>query len=163
MAMKKTIVLRHCKENLKKCSLLGLEKDPNFHFFTYPKSIPEQLEKTVLLTLDAPPLSAEDAFYDLFLIDGTWRYAATMEKVVLEKNPKLIKRTLPPVFTAYPRKQTECSDPERGLASIEALYLAHMITQRPFEHLLDRYYWKEAFLRNCDAYFKEHKQNQQNE
>ena len=155
--MKKTLVLRHCKENLKKCSLLGLESDPNFLFFTYPKQIPEGLKSTILLTIDAPLLTPEDAKFDLFLIDGTWRYAATMQEQVLKKNPKLILRTLPPIHTAYPRKQTLCSDPERGLASIEALYLAHKLTNRPYEHLLDRYYWKEQFLRNCDAYFKEHK------
>lgn len=101
----------------------------------------------ILLTLDAPILSESDQLDDLFLIDGTWKYAAVMEKITLQKNPHLIKRSLPSgLKTSYPRKQTGCIDPERGLASIEALYAAHLITKRPHQHLLDRYYWKDAFL-----------------
>ena len=34
-----TVILRHRKENLKKCSLRGLEERPDIHFFTYPKDI----------------------------------------------------------------------------------------------------------------------------
>ena len=147
LSMPSTVVLRHYKENIKKCSLSGLEEDPNFLFFSYPKSMPEGLEGTIVLTLDAPVLSKEDSDLDLLLVDGTWRYAAQMEEKLPAKNPKLIKRSLPHnITTAYPRKQTGCFDPARGLASIEALYVAHQLTGRPYENLLNRYYWKEEFL-----------------
>ena len=46
-----------------------------------------------------------------------------------------------------PRKQTECTDPERGLASVEALFIAYHILGYETEGLLDHYYWKKEFLR----------------
>lgn len=148
-----TIILRHRKENLKKCSLRGLESRSDLLFLTYPSSPLPEVENTILLTLDGPPLSKEDKEYNLFLIDGTWRYAAAMEKFV-NSQIKLIPRSLPGDFrTAYPRKQSDCIDPERGLASLEALYLAHHILGKNTEGLLDHYYWKDLFLETNKTFF----------
>lgn len=139
-----TIILRHRKENLRKCSLTGLESQKEFSFFTYPKKIPPVLEGYCLLTLDAPPLSCDDAHFGLYLIDATWRYAAKMEKTV---PPDLPRRSLPSDWrTAYPRRQLDCVDHTRGLASIEALYIAFLITGRKYINLLDRYPFREEFL-----------------
>jgi pre-rRNA-processing protein TSR3 len=56
-------------------------------------------------------------------------------------------RSLPADWkTAYPRRQTECPDPERGLSSVEALFLAHQILGRSTEGLLARYHWRDQFL-----------------
>jgi pre-rRNA-processing protein TSR3 len=143
-----TIILRHRKENLKKCSLSGLETNKNLLFFTYPKDflLPFPPENYLLLDLDGPVLSEKDENFGLFLIDSTWKYAQKMKDYVQKKN-SFATRSLPSIFrTAYPRKQTDCPDPQRGLSSIEALYLAHLITKKNTEHLLDRYYWKEEFL-----------------
>ena len=143
-----TIILRHKRENLKKCSLRGLEQRKDMVFLTYPSClmtglIPD-LTGYCVLTLDAPVLSLEDAHLGLFLIDGTWRYAEKMAKSV--QGP-YICRSLPSHFrTAYPRRQLDCPDPERGLASVEALYLAYSILGRNTEGLLDNYHWKEQFL-----------------
>jgi hypothetical protein len=38
------------------------------------------------------------------------------------------------------------TDPDNGLASIEALYLAYHILGRPTAGLLDHYHWADAFL-----------------
>lgn len=145
----KTIVIRHCRENLKKCSLRGLESRPDFQFFSYPhfpQPLPD-LSNKVLLTIDAPPLTIEDCLHGLLLLDGTWRYASKMEQYVKRQCPALIPRSLPSNYkTAYPRVQNDCQDPERGLASIEALYLCYHILGRRTEGLLDLYYWKDAFL-----------------
>jgi pre-rRNA-processing protein TSR3 len=93
--------------------------------------------------MDAPPLTEADASLGLCLIDGTWKYAQTMEKQL----PSMQKRSLPNHFvTAYPRKQTGCIDPARGLASIEALFAAYTILKRPTAGLLDHFHWKEQFL-----------------
>lgn len=142
----KTIILRHRKENLKKCSLHGLETREDLHFLTYPNDPIPFLENGILLTLEAPPLSEKDQGRPLFLIDGTWRYAAVMAKTL--PHPKQwIRRSLPPnIRTAYPRKQTACIDPTRGLASVEALYVAHLILGYRTKGLLDHYYWKQTFL-----------------
>ena len=138
-----TIIYRHPKENLKKCSLTGLETREELLFATYPKLPSFAFSQYLLLTIEAPILSEEDASLGLFLVDGTWKYAQKIEKTL----PPMQKRTLPSHFlTAYPRKQTHCLDPLRGLASIEALYLAHLITKRPIKGLLDLYHWKTPFL-----------------
>lgn len=139
-----TYILRHRKENLKKCSLRGLEQRSDMQFFTYPWKVEiPSLENVVVLALDAPPLSTKDADKHLFLIDGTWRYA---EKMFASLPEPFEKRSLPHVQTAYPRRQPDCEDPTRGLASVEALYLAYLITGRDPSGLLDHYHFKERFL-----------------
>ncbi len=142
-----TIILRHNRENLKKCSLRGLESRSDLIFYSYPLKyeLPD-LSNYVVLTLDAPELSKEDAECGIFLIDGTWRYAEKMFKVL---KPPFETRSLPKsAKTAYPRRQEDCLDPERGLASCEALYLAYVILGREPTGLLDHYYWKEQFLKH---------------
>jgi len=49
-----TIILRHRKENLKKCSLRGLED--RMHFVQYPNEAIPDLTGYVVLTPDAPLL-----------------------------------------------------------------------------------------------------------
>lgn len=141
-----TLILRHKRENLKKCSLRGLEGRSDCLFLTYPLAKLPNLDQYCILTLDAPPLSRDDASRGLFLIDGTWRYAQVMAKII-PSGGKQIYRSLPPdLKTAYPRRQLDCPDPARGLASIEALYAAYAILGRPATGLLDHYHWKEEFL-----------------
>lgn len=140
----KTVILRHRRENLKKCSLVGLETHPDLTFYTYPVDLLPDCSKCLLLKVGAPPLTEKDADRSLFLIDGTWRLAQVMEKNLPWK---LEERSLPAGFkTAYPRRQTDCPDPAAGLSSIEALFVAHHLLGLSTEHLLDRYHWKEPFL-----------------
>ena len=141
-----TIILRHRRENLKKCSLLGLENRSDFLFFTYPQDPLPDLSAYLLLKVGAPPLTVCDAARGLFLIDGTWRLAEKMEKSLTQQ---VEARSLPGHYrTAYPRRQTDCPDPEAGLSSLEALYLAYAILGRPVEGLLEHYHWKEPFLKS---------------
>jgi pre-rRNA-processing protein TSR3 len=199
-----TIILRHRKENLKKCTLHGLEERPDFRFFTYPRDELPDLSNYLLLTIDAPPLDKKDGDLGIFLIDGTWAYAQLMERQLRYRTPSGLvnyglcetkpnrseafrmrnpslngkgdeenrfgkvaaspnspnltecgikphlfqKRSLPPHFqTAYPRRQNDCPDPSRGLASVEALYLAYSLLGRTTEGLLNHFYWKEEFLK----------------
>jgi pre-rRNA-processing protein TSR3 len=142
-----TIILRHRKENLKKCTLRGLEIRSDFCFFTYPKDDLPNLSNYFLLTIDAPLLSETDKNLGIFLIDGTWTYAERMQRQLPQ--PHLFqKRSLPMYFqTAYPRRQEGCPDPSRGLASIEALYAAYVLLGRNAEGLLSHFYWKDEFLK----------------
>ncbi len=142
-----TIILRHRKENLRKCTLRGLEGRSDFLFFTYPKDALPELSGYFLLTIDAPPLTEADSHLGIFLIDGTWRYAELMQRQ-LPLPHRFQMRSLPGQYqTAYPRRQGDCPDPARGLASIEALYLTYTLLGRSPEGLLDLFYWKEEFLR----------------
>lgn len=143
----RTVILRHRKENLKKCSLRGLESREDFLFFTYPLLTPlPDLSNYVLLSLEGKPLSQEDKEKGIFLIDATWRYAELMLRQ-LPLPHQFERRSLPKgITTAYPRRQEDCPDPSQGLASVEALYLAHLLLGRKTEGLLEHYHWKEHFL-----------------
>jgi pre-rRNA-processing protein TSR3 len=60
----------------------------------------------------------------------------------------LIRRSLPGyIKTAYPRRQDSCDDPERGLASLEALFIAYTLLERDTTGLFDHYYWKDDFFK----------------
>lgn len=143
-----TVILRHRRENLKKCSLVGLEHHPGLIFYTYPVDALPDYSGFLLLKVGAPPLTLHDRGRNLFLIDGTWRLAQVMEK---QLPWALEARSLPTGYkTAYPRRQTECPDPEAGLSSVEALFIAHRLLERSTENLLDRYHWRELFLQIND-------------
>lgn len=151
---KTTFVLRHRRENLKKCSLRGLENREDFKFYTYPSRSLPLLTNTILLSLGAPELTLQDQNCNLFLIDATWRYAEVMQRQVLKEQPHLILRSLPATLkTSYPRRQDDCVDPEKGLASIEALYAAYLILGWEASGLLNNYHWRDDFL-DINKFFK---------
>jgi pre-rRNA-processing protein TSR3 len=141
------IVIRHRKENLKKCSLKGLEKRGDFLFFSYPLREIPSCEGYALLTMEATEeLSLADRENGLVILDATWRLAKVMEKNISFLS-SLKKRRLPNKFmTAYPRRQQDCPDPNQGLASIEAIVCAYAIMGRSIHGLLDDYYWRDSFL-----------------
>lgn len=139
-----TIILRHEKENKKKCSLKGLEKLQGFEFYSYPSKTYPCLKNYLILGFDGPILTKKDSSMGICVFDGTWKYAKKMFNIV----PGHHYRTLPKEFvTAYPRRQTDCEDPTRGLSSLEAIYIAYRILNRNCNHLLDDYYWKKEFLK----------------
>jgi len=144
----KTVILRHRRENLKKCSLRGLESRSDLTFYTYPVDTLPDCSNYLLLKVGAPPLTSADRDRGLFLIDGTWRLAQIMEK---QLPWKMEARSLPAGYrTAYPRRQTDCPDPASGLSSLEALYVAHLLLELSTENLLDTYHWKNIFLEMND-------------
>ena len=151
-----TIILRHRKENLKKCSLRGLETHKDLKFYTYPQHMPENLTGYVMLHLgeqETIELSKADADKGLFFLDSTWNYEKKMhDRLSIEHI--LFYRSLPSYFvTAYPRQQTGCQDPQRGLATVEALYIAYKILDLPTEGLLDHYHFAQVFLeKNKEAF-----------
>lgn len=141
-----TVIARHRRENLKKCSLKGLEGRSDLLFIPYPFETLPPLAGYIRLGFDGDLLSKADADKGIVLLDATWRYATRMERALHEIYPDLPVRSLPPYLTAYPRCQEGCAYPARGLASVEALYIAYTILERPTAGLLDHYFWKKAFL-----------------
>lgn len=145
MTFPPTLIVRHRKENRKKCTLTPLQRMRDIYFYNYPftETLPP-LDQYIMLDVEAKPLTEKDKDYGLLLIDCNWRHVTKMQ-ASLPTIP--IKRSLPSnVLTAYPRKQTDCPLPEQGLASIEALYIAYLLLGRQADFLLDEYYWKEDFL-----------------
>lgn len=107
------------------------------------------MDDYIVLVMDktAPVLSVADAEHGLFILDATWRYAGVMEKSAQPALGHAIKRSLPDTWrTAYPRRQDDCPDPGRGLASVEALFVSYYLLQRDTSGVLDRYYWREEFI-----------------
>lgn len=142
-----TVILRHRRENLKKCSLRGLEGRQDMQFLTYPRDPLPFLNGYVALSMEGPQLSLDDKNLGLLLIDGTWRYAEVMDRFVEKSGNPIVPRSLPQnIRTAYPRRQDDCPDPERGLASVEALYIAYFLMGRNTKGILDLYHWKQQFF-----------------
>ncbi len=138
-----TIIVRHPKENPKKCSVLPLKGRPDLFFVNYPVKAPLDLAGYVRLAAEGPVLSLADSQSGILLLDGSWRRASDMT-LAFEQVPP---RSLHGYQTAYPRCSKLGTDPDNGLASVEALYLAHHILGRPTAGLLDHYHWAEEFLR----------------
>ncbi len=150
-----TVIWRHRRENLKKCSLQPLKHREDLIFLTYPSDPIPELPGYILLDLEAPPLTYNDRARGLFILDATWRYAEVMERQ-LPASEEWTRRSIPKEFvTSYPRKQQDCPDPTRGLASVEALYICYHILGRPTMGLLDSYYPRDEFLAQNHALLKE--------
>jgi pre-rRNA-processing protein TSR3 len=138
-----TIIVRHPRENPRKCSILPLRGRPDLLFYQHPLRQPVELSGYVRLAAEGPPLSAEDAGAGLLLLDGSWRWAETMNRDFADLAP----RSLRGFRTAYPRVSKKGTDPDNGLASVEALFLAYHILGRPTAGLLDHFRWADEFLR----------------
>lgn len=139
-----TVVIRSRAENPKKCSILPLRSRPDLVFLHYPSSelLPD-LTGYVRLAIDGPELSSVDVDSGLLLLDGSWRRAAVMVQAFEQIPP----RSLQGIRTAYPRTSRLGTDPDNGLASVEAVYVAYHRLGRPTDGLLDHYRWKDEFLR----------------
>ncbi|QDT55002.1 hypothetical protein Pan44_30430 [Caulifigura coniformis] len=137
-----TIIVVHPKERRSKCSVQPLRGQEGFVFWKHPKRGPQPLEGYVRLGLGGPQLTADDADRGLLILDGTWRYAATMERDYAD----VPVRSLGGWVTAYPRTSKLFEDPAAGLATIEALAAAYVQMGRPIERLLDSYAWRDRFL-----------------
>jgi pre-rRNA-processing protein TSR3 len=137
-----TIVVRHPREAPAKCSILPLRDRPDIVFLQHPVAVRPNLEGYLRLAAEGPELSSIDANAGLLLLDASWRWAETMNRAFVDVPP----RSLQSYRTAYPRRSKLFEDPDNGLASVEALFLAYHILGRPTEGLLDHYRWREAFL-----------------
>jgi len=143
MSFPPTIIVRHPKENPRKCSVLPLKGKPDLLFFGYPVKNPPRLDNYIRLAAEGPALSMDDADKGVLLLDGSWRWAEQMTRAFEHVPP----RSLRGYESAYPRVSKLGTDPDNGLASIEALFLAHHLLGRPTEGLLDHYRWREEFLK----------------
>jgi pre-rRNA-processing protein TSR3 len=138
-----TVIVVHPRERRSKCSVQPLRGRDGFVFWKHPRRGAESLDGYVRLGLGGPQLTPADAERGLLILDGTWRYAAAMERDYAE----LPMRSLAPWQTAYPRTSKLFEDPSAGLATIEALVAAYAQMRRPIDGLLDHYQWREEFLR----------------
>lgn len=146
------VILRHPKERLSKCTLQPLVGRPDLHFYKASKGFSFDASGFLVLGLDGGILSTADQNRPLLLLDSTWRLLPSLMQCL---SGNIEFRTLPHINTAYPRTSKIAADPFRGLASVEALYLARMLVGRKDDSLLDHYHWKEQFQRNIAAFFSQ--------
>jgi pre-rRNA-processing protein TSR3 len=138
-----TIVVRHPKENPRKCSILPLRGREDLLFLSFPVTQRPPLEGYVRLAAEGPELGPADAEQGLLLLDGSWRWADAMTRAFADVPP----RSLHGYRTAYPRVSKRGTDPDNGLATVEALFVAYHLLGRPTAALLDHYRWAQDFLR----------------
>src|SRR4051812_12556418 len=139
---KPTVIIRHPKENAQKCSVLPLRGRSDLIFLSYPVAERPDLSGYLRLAAEGPPLTAADADSGILLLDGSWRRADAMTRDFADVPP----RSLAGWKTAYPRVSKLGTDPDNGLASVEALFLAYHILGWPTAGLLDYYRWAGEFL-----------------
>jgi len=168
------ILIRHYKERVSKCSLQPLYGQPGYTFIRGRPDYTYNAHGHIILSVDAPELKPEDIYIEkeeaetyiphvrdsvaqemkqgrrpLILLDSTWRLLPQLQEGL---KGKCIHRSIPGgVETAYPRISKLSDDPMGGLASIEALYLALRCLGDDRPHILDEYYWKDAFSRQFDV------------
>ncbi len=138
-----TIIVVHHKERRSKCTVEPLRQRGGFEFWNYPLASPRIPSNYVRLGLGGPLLSPHDCTQGLLVLDGTWRWAEKMESDFAE----VPIRSLPTWRTAYPRNSKLFEDPDQGLATIEAIFVAYRQLGYSTQGLLDQYYWKQEFLR----------------
>lgn len=137
------LILRDPRESEKKCSLTPLRGLAGVRFVEYDGERRVDAGGRIWLHPEGEDLGPADAGRGMFLIDCAWRRLPKLMRVV---DGEPVRRRLPRLVTAYPRKSRTFPDPEEGLASVEALYAALAILGRPRRDLLQGYRWADAFL-----------------
>jgi pre-rRNA-processing protein TSR3 len=140
------VIVRHQAENRKKCSVWPLRQRQDLLFLSYPVTRRPDLTGYVRLAAEGPELSLDDAAAGILLLDGSWRWAAAMTREFVDVPPRSLSRWR----TAYPRVSRLGTDPDNGLASVEALYLAYHVLGHDTTGLLDQYRWAQQFLQLND-------------
>ena len=137
-----TKIVVHRSENRKKCSVEPLRKRKEFEFYSFPLKKNIELENYIRLGIGGTELGPEDSTRGLLILDSTWHHVKEMEMAFSH----VPVRSISGWVTAYPRYSKIFDDPAAGLATIEAIYAAHLILGKNTDGILDRYYWREQFL-----------------
>lgn len=137
------LIVRDPREAPQKCSLMPLAGLAGLEFVRYRRGLELDVGTRVLLDPEGAELGPADRGLGLLLLDSSWRHLPELRRAV---RGDLRPRRLPPLETAYPRKSKVFADPSNGLASVEALYAAVCLLDRPRPELLTHYRWAAEFL-----------------
>ncbi len=148
------ILIDH-SETSNKCTILPLSYRPDFKITRFPRQItakPPRLRLQSQLLLHPAGTPINDYMRDrpafagsLAAIDCIWRRLDPIINAIANPLPLLVG--LPPGFvTAYPRQSRHDFDPEGGLATIEALFIASALLGHWDETLLCEYFFGQTFL-----------------
>lgn len=145
-------VLIDKRENKKQCTIHPLRERPDFHlrYFDTGTELLPPLAGDVLLHVDGEPLDEfarrRPEVGRIATIDCTWKRLGPVLKRLPLPLPALVK--IPASFvTAYPRRsKIPGLDPDGGLATIEALFIAAAFFGVWDETLLEKFHFKKEFL-----------------
>jgi pre-rRNA-processing protein TSR3 len=137
------LIVRDPRESAAKCSLTPLRGRPGITFVSYHPERRVAAGRRIRLDPDGASLTEADRGVPLLVVDCAWR---RVKSVLATIDGELVPRRLPPFETAYPRRSKLFEDPERGLASVEALYAALHLLGEPRPELLEGYRWAARFL-----------------
>lgn len=148
-------------ETVAKCTILPLAYRPDFDIVRFPRGKPlPPLKGDLLLHHEGESLAtlapklAVPGERQLLLssVDCVWKRLPLILGWIERPWPTLAR--IPDGFvTAYPRKNKQNLDPEGGLATIEALFIAAAFLGHWDETLLKEYHFGPAFLADNRAVF----------
>ena len=141
--MDEILIVHDPREAANKCSLTPLRGMASLRFVSMHCGKRVNAGRRIWLHPDGEALSPADRGIGLLLIDCTWRKVSKFAKRI---DGELLRRRLPRLVTAYPRRSKLGLDPEHGLASVEALYAATALLDVPCPELLAHYRWGADFL-----------------
>lgn len=137
-------------ESVTKCTILPLEYRTDFEIRRFTRNRPiASLSGDFLLhpegRLLSSPRDVSTQVKKISLIDCNWRRLGGILDHLERPWPELVR--IPEEFvTAYPRRNKQGLDPENGLATIEALFIAAAFSGVWDETLLKEYYFGSRFL-----------------
>jgi pre-rRNA-processing protein TSR3 len=138
-------------ERLGKCTILPLNAHPAVDIVRFPRGqkLPPLAGALLLHPAGAPldelPRGAYGAAPVLSVIDCRWKRLPSIVRAITAPLPRLAR--IPDGFvTAYPRRNKKDLDPDAGLATIEAVFIAGAFLGRWDETLLAHYVFAAAFL-----------------
>ncbi len=137
------MIVHDPREPAGKCSLTPLRGMPGMRFVPLRAGQRVDAGRRLWLHPDGDALGPADRGIGLLLVDCTWR---RLSKLSASIDGELLRRRLPNLVTAYPRRSKLTPDPEHGLASVEALYAATALLDGPRPELLAGYHWAAEFL-----------------
>jgi len=139
------LVYRDPRESVDKCSLTPLRGMASMRFVPHRSDRRVEVAGRILLHPDGELLTAGDRGRGILLVDCSWR---RVPHLLAALDGQLVRRRLPALVTAYPRKSRQFEDPACGLASVEALYAALAILGETRAEVLAQYRWARQFLDN---------------
>lgn len=144
-------------ETPNKCTILPLEGHPALTIVRFLRGTPlAPLTGDVFLHPDGRPLdelAKELQPRRLSLVDSLWKRLDAIVQHIQPPYPT--KARIPDGFvTAYPRRNKKNLDPEGGLATIEALFIAAAFFGTWDETLLAKYHFAAPFLADNRATFE---------
>lgn len=150
-------VLMDRKENTRKCTIHPLRERKDFTVRYFRSGPIPAFQADFLLHVDGKDLRdfKNSPPQSIAVIDCNWRKVPWVVENVAKPLPTLVK--IPEGFvTAYPRRNKEGKDPDAGLATIEAVFIAAAFCGVWDESLLEHYHFAENFLAMNAANWQEY-------